>query len=73
MSNPIAWLPKPGQAMKIPGGALWCDRWEVMSGGRYHRHEGTITFRVECDSAEYEAAMAEPSALPAPPLALPEG
>jgi hypothetical protein len=33
--NPFDFLPRAGQSIEIPGGVMWCDRWEVRQG--YHQ------------------------------------
>ena len=58
-NNPFGWLPQPGQSVKIPGGILWCDEWEVTRERQTMRAYGEIKFRFEMDMHSYEEAMKE--------------
>jgi hypothetical protein len=58
-NNPFEWLPQFGQSIKIPGGVLWCDEWEVTSERQTMRAYGEIKFRFEMDIYSYEEAMRE--------------
>lgn len=37
--NPFDFLPRAGQSIEIPGGRMWCDRWEVRQG-HHHVYDG---------------------------------
>ena len=44
--NPLNFLPRVGDAMRIPGGALWCERWEVNRDPSYgEEYDGIVVFR----------------------------
>jgi len=53
--NPLEFLPRPGDVMRIPGGAVWCEGWEVsyLSGYGRGEVEGTITLRFRQSSSDY--------------------
>jgi hypothetical protein len=70
-------LPKPGRFIEVPGGMVWCDRWDVnyVNKGEVN---GEIVFRFRVDAEHVSTAMPTPALpepvreLPAPVLALPE-
>jgi hypothetical protein len=58
-NNPFGWMPRTGQFIKIPGGVLWCDEWEVTRNMHTRQASGEIKFRFEMDMHSYEEAMKE--------------
>ena len=32
--HPMNWLPRPGESKHIPGGIIWCEKWEVNDDGQ---------------------------------------
>ena len=70
MKNPLDFLPRPGDAMRLPGGALWCELWEVTRkpgpGGLSDEFEGTIVFRFR--TSELPAVTPFRKALPEIPV-----
>lgn len=47
--NIFEFLPRPGQSRPLPGGAIWCQEWEVshISDGRV---EGRVVFEFQARS-----------------------
>ena len=57
-NNPLHWLPKPGQAVAIPGGLLWCEQWDVDRFESGHI-SGEIRFRFRVVAESYEGIMTQ--------------
>lgn len=61
--NPLNFLPRVGDAMQIPGGALWCERWEVNRTHSYgEEYDGIVVFRFR--TSDLSAASTTKRTLP---------
>jgi hypothetical protein len=71
MNSPFAWMPKPGQSVKIPGGVLWCEEWKC-DLGLAGMVEGEIRFRFVCDAQAYRDAteQKQPTEIEGQPMRL---
>jgi hypothetical protein len=69
-------LPKPGRFIEVPGGMVWCDRWDV-NHTRDGESNGEITFRFRVNREHADMVQPTPALpelvreLPTPTLALP--
>jgi len=62
MSNPLNFLPEPGQVMKLPDGYVVCETLSVDQRDRgYVSGEVVLTFKLSTDLFR---EMSEPAALP---------
>lgn len=61
--NPLKFLPCVGDAMQIPGGFIFCERWEVNRVPSYgEEYEGTVVFRFR--TSDLSAASPTKRTLP---------
>jgi hypothetical protein len=66
-ANPFEWLPEPGQVRPVPGGVLWCERWDAQHDDG--EVTGKIVFRFHCAIGEYRGPGARqlPAGVPTLP------
>ena len=55
-TNPLSWLPKPGEFKAIPGGIIWCDSWEVNQNSHSLSMEGEVHFQFRVSAEAYREA-----------------
>ena len=66
--NPLNFLPRIGEMIQIPGGALWCERWEVSRVPRLlgDEFDGTVVFRFS--TSDLHAVDPFKTSMPAGPM-----